>query len=150
MNQIQYSGKVDSEGKLRIYHRDRFISDMAQYYTGKDVIITVAKKVKKRSSSQLGYYFGAVVPIVHKGMRDIGHNITLKQTDAMLRNMFLTDEIVNEETGQIIEVPLDLKGESGDVSTTRFMQFTSDIQQWAAEFLGINIPDPKEQTHLQL
>lgn len=98
----------------------------------------------KRSTPQNRYYFGLVIPIVRKGIKDLGTELTKEETHEFLKARFNAEGIVNIKTGEIIDVPK---------STTRlskfeFMEYIEKIQKFAAEFLSIVIPDPGEQTEL--
>lgn len=96
----------------------------------------------KRSDSQNRYYFGLVVPLIQKGIEDLGTELTKEETHEFLKARFNTNDIVNHETGEAINIPL---------STTRlnkeqFSEYIEKIQRFAAEFLNIEIPDPGVQT----
>lgn len=147
MDKIKYFGKVD-EGKLKIYHAGRFVEDL-KVFDGKQVEITVTRKVKSRSSRQLKYHWGVLIPCVREGLREMGNHWTIEKTHDFLKTNFLFDEIVNEATGEIYREPLSLK-ENGGVTTTRYMEFKMDVQQWADEFLGIYVPDPNEQLEIDV
>lgn len=96
----------------------------------------------KRSLNQNAYYHGVVVPLVKDGLNEMGYKEIRTNEDAheVLKSMFLKKQIPNEH-GEFIE----LNGSTAKLTTVEFMEFKEDIQQWAAEYLGINIPDPNEQ-----
>lgn len=100
----------------------------------------------KRSDAQNRYYFGLVVPLIQKGIDDLGTELTKEETHEFLKAKFNADEIqvADKETGEILY-------ESIPKSTTRlnkadFFAYIEQIQRWAAEFLNIEIPDPGVQT----
>lgn len=101
------------------------------------------KKHNKRTLNQNAYYHGIVVPLVKDGLIDIGYNEIKTNEDAheVIKYLFLKKTIPNEHTGEAIE----LLGSTKELSTTEFILFIQEIQQWAAEFLNIQIPDPNEQ-----
>ena len=80
------------------------------------------------------------MPMVREGLIDVGYKISKEETHDFLKHKFLVKELVNEETGEILKSI----GSTSDLTTSEFMDFIAEIQQWAAEFLGINIPDPGE------
>ena len=103
-------------------------------------------KSNKRSLNQNAYYHGVVVPLVMTGLKDVGYSDIKSNEDAheVLKYLFLKKKIGNVDTGEVIE----LLGSTAKLTTTEFMTFISDVQQWAAEFLNIQIPDPNEQIEL--
>lgn len=97
----------------------------------------------RRSSPQNRYYWGLVIPLIQKGIKDLGTDLTKEETHEFLKARFniANTDIVNEQTGETINIPL---------STTRlnkeqFGEYIERIQRFGAEFLGIEIPDPGQQ-----
>lgn len=98
----------------------------------------------KRTDPQNRYYWGLVVPIIQKGIKDLGTDLTKEETHEFLKARFNISDLVNEQTGEAISIPL---------STTRlnkeqFGEYIEKIQQFAAEFLSVEIPDPGTQTKI--
>lgn len=98
----------------------------------------------KRSNPQNRYYFGLVVPLIQKGIKDLGTELTKDEVHEFLKARFNLSEVVNQETGEAISIP---------VSTTRlnkeqFGDYIDRIQAFASQFLNIYIPDPSEQMKL--
>jgi hypothetical protein len=92
----------------------------------------------QRSSPQNRYYWGLMIPMVQKGIKDLGTDLSKEETHEFLKARFNYSELVNENTGEVMQVPF---------STTRlnkaeFGEYISKIQQFAAEFLNVVIPDP--------
>ena len=123
------------------------ILDAVASFEGKDCIFSIEKVKKTRSNDQNAYYWGVVLPIVQSGLKEatgefrttenIHYNILLK--------MFAPEkEIVNIETGECINEKIS----SSEMSTSQFMDYISEIQKWSAEFLGVYIPNPNEETEL--
>jgi len=133
-------GKVDDEGRLILPQRNAFAKDLA-VFKGKDVVVTVEQKTKKRSVEQNRYYWGVVIPIVKQGLIDVGYRMTTEMTHDFLRDKFCIKEIVNEITGEVITT----KGKTSDMSTSQMMDYFAQITQWSAEWLNIQIPEPEEQ-----
>jgi hypothetical protein len=145
MNELRYIGNV-TEGKLKIVNRKAFDIDM-QGFEGSRVIITLKKYRKSRSNKQNAYYHGCVIPYVIDGLVAMGTNKNLLSSEnvhEMLKAKFLGEDIANEN-GEFIRI----NRSTTDLTTTEFMEYIADIQQWAAEFLSIQIPDPGEQADMQ-
>jgi len=140
---IKYQGRVTDSG-LYIIHRKAFDQDV-QVWNGKDVTVTVERKKRSRSVEQNAYYWGVVVPMAQSGLNDTGYRADKLTTHTLLKTLFLKQEIVNEQTGEI----LNAVGSTSKLSTVQFMEFIADVQRWAAEFLSIEIPDPGEQVKIE-
>lgn len=100
----------------------------------------------KRSTQQNRYYFGLVVPLIQKGINDLGHELTKEETHEFLKSKFNLIELVNKDTGDYELIPQ---------STTRlnkedFAAYIEKIQRWAADFLQLVIPDPNTQMEIDL
>ena len=127
-------------GKLVLPHRSQLISDIKIFKDG-DYVLTIEKKSKKRSLSQNAYYWGVVVPLVKKGLNDVGYRMTTEITHDYLKTNFNIIEIANEINGEIIS----FIGSTTEMSTSQMMDYFAKITEWAAEFLGVQIPEPNEQ-----
>ncbi len=136
---LTYFGHVKDK-KLVIRDRRMFDADIA-LLDGKDVEITLRRKRSKRSDEQNGYYWGAVIPIMQQGFYDAGYKLTKEETHEYLKGKFTKDERVNEATGEILTLP----GSTKKLSKSEFMEYIADIAQFAAEYLGVTLPQPGEQ-----
>lgn len=101
-------------------------------------------KRSKRSLSQNAYYWGVVVQLVHQGLRDMGNDVSLQETHNFLKAKFNYKEIVNTATGLVLEIPRS----TSDLKKDEFALYIEDIQQFAAEYLNVFIPNPATQTVL--
>lgn len=95
----------------------------------------------KRSSQANRYYWGLVVPLVQKGIKDLGTEITKEECHEFLKARFNSEELVNEETAECISIPRSTTA----LNKEQFGEYIAKIQQFAAEFLQIEIPDPGTQ-----
>ena len=141
-SRVIYNGKVEEDGTFKVYGYAGMVSDLADHFRGKDVVITVTKKVKSRSKQQNKYYWGVIVKCVQDGFYEMGEVYDSERVHETLKAMFLYDEIINEDTGEIVKVVKEFK----DITADEFQEYKIRIQQWAAEWLGIVILDPNEQS----
>lgn len=95
----------------------------------------------KRSVNQNAYYWDTVIGLCLIGYTDAGWRMDKNQVHEELKKMFLKEDVVNEITGEVKTIQRDSKG----LSTVEFMEYIDKIQQFAAEYLSITIPDPGEQ-----
>lgn len=98
----------------------------------------------KRSNPQNRYYWGLVVPIVKKGIEDMGTELTSEETHEFLKSKFNYSELVNESTGQVEQIPRSTTA----LNKLKFSEYVEKIQRFASEFLNIVIPDPGTQVEI--
>lgn len=104
--------------------------------------VTIENK-NHRSGQQNKYYFGCVLPLVKDGLIDVGYREinSNEQVHDLMKYMFLKKQIVNEETGEVIETI----GSTTKLTTIEFNDYIDRIAQFAAEMLGVVIPPPNTQ-----
>ena len=101
-------------------------------------------RFKKRSNQQNRYFHGQVIPLVFEGLRDAGFDTVRTYEDAktVIKSLFLKKSITNDvETFEFIR-------DTHTLTTIEFMEFISDVQRWAVEYLSITIPDPNQQIEM--
>jgi hypothetical protein len=141
----KYIGKIE-DGRLRILNKRMFDAHI-ESLNGKEVSIILDKNTKKRSNNQNAYYHGVVLPIVKAGLIDAGFENyrNNEQVHDLLKFRFLKTNESNTD-GEFIER---IKSTS-ELSTSQFMDFIAEVQQWATEFLNVYIPEPNENLELNL
>ena len=102
------------------------------------VRVTVERVYKNRSLLQNDYYHAVVIPICTTGLIDLGHRVNEDDTHEILKAMFNKKEFVNEKTGEVTTYG----ATTTEMTTTDMMAYFEEINQWAAEYLGVFIPDP--------
>lgn len=148
MMEIKADGYVTGQGRLRINSDQRplFLDHIAKN-RGKYVTVTVAVENKKRSTVQNNYYHGVVVAMVQEAlMEEWGELLTKDEVHELLKQHCNWKEAVNPETGESLKIAQS----TADLSTGEFENFLERCRQFAAEYLGISIPLPNEQTDLEL
>lgn len=139
-----FTAKVVS-GNLKIVRRTDFI-ECLESFNDKEITLTVEKKKNSRSILQNNYYWAVCVPMVREGLKQTGWKLSKEETHEFLKYKFLFKEIVNEDTGELKKIKLG----SSELTTTQFMEYIADIQQFGAEDLSISIPLPNEQVNIEL
>lgn len=145
MKKITITSSVEN-GNLK--RNRKLIKDAISTFENKTVSITIQKFRKSRSNNQNAYFWGVVVPLVQQGLIDATAEVRDAQSiyQQILLPMFApTRDITNRDTGEVISERMT----SSELSTVEFMEFIQEIQKWAAEFLGITIPDPNEKLEIQ-
>ena len=142
---ITFNGKI-KDGKMTIINRKSF-DDYVNSLPDKDILITIEKKIKKRSNHQNAYYYGVVLKIVRQGLIDQGFDNFRNDESVheLLKYRFLKVDESNPD-GLFVER---IKSTT-ELSTSQFIDYIAGIQQWASEFLNTYIPDPNEDLTLKL
>lgn len=142
---LTYYGKVEENGVFTIHNRNAFIRDLV-VFRGKRVQITVEKVRSKRSIFQNSFYWAVVCPCVQLGLYEAGWSEIKTPVNAhdRMKELFLKKSVVNEKTGEVHESI----GSTKELTKSEFMDYIAEIQQWAAEYLGVVIPDPNEQAEI--
>lgn len=118
------------------------ILETIKSFEGKDVLITFEKPKKKRSNNQNSYYWGIVIVLIKSALKDTGNNLNTNDVHDLLRLKFLKETIsIKEETGEVIE----RVRSTTELTTSQFMDYIAEIQQFAAEYFDLIIPDPNTE-----
>lgn len=102
-------------------------------------------KHNKRSNPQNNFYWGLVIPMIQQGIKHLGTDLTKEECHEFLKARFNSEELVNEETGEMIQIPRSTKS----MSKSNFSEYIGKIQQFASEFLNVVIPDPGTQVAIE-
>jgi hypothetical protein len=86
-----------------------------------------------------------MLPIVKEGLKGVGIDMSKEQTHEMLKYRFLKREFITSD-GDILQII----GSTTELSTKEFNEYIESIQIWSAEYLNVNIPDPNEQTEIEI
>jgi len=131
-----FFGRID-HGNL-IHYNPELWGIRKSKLEGKEVTYTLDKRVYKRSKSQNDYYWPMCVRLIaeHVGMAEKdAHEDLLTMFASTVKRIELKDGSIHEFT---------VKERTHDMSMERMLKFTEDVKIWAAQFLGIYIPDPGE------
>jgi hypothetical protein len=143
---LTYFGKADASGRISLPKNSR--EEIGQAFADKMCEVTIKTAGKNRSNQQNAYYWGVMVQMILDRFVELGNN-ELHTADAesreivhqFLKARFLPPVTVADANGEAIDLPPTTRTQS----TVEMMDYFASIQQWAAETLLINIPDPNEQ-----
>ena len=146
MIKIELLCTVDDNGKI-VSGRTNLIKAL-QSFAGKRIRLTIERQFKKRTPKQNNAFHGYVMAMLQERLIELGWKEAVSEswTKDLIKLQCLKTETVNELTGEVMP---SIKPTSG-LSTSEFMELLADIQQWAAEKLDLYIPDPNEQTEIEL
>ncbi len=139
---MEINGFVDKDGKLQLYRRKE-LADWIGSRKGKSVVLKIDVQRKKRSNDQNEYMWKVVIPMIQEALFELGNDFSKEDVHEMLKAKFNAVEVVNRQ-GVSDFIPQS----TTKLTTTEFMAYIARIQQWAAQFLSIVIPDPNQQTEL--
>lgn len=146
MNKLVYIGHKEAGKAFRVTNQKMLKDDMSKLQNGKYRLI-IEKYRKNKSLPQLGYYYACVLPMFHRAALDAGWEFaSTDELDMWLKSQFANRELINKNTGEVIEIPA-LKR---DMTTTEFMTFINQVRDHCAEFLGVHIPDPETSLELPI
>ena len=107
---------------------------------GNGIYAATIKKVRKpRSNDQNGYLWGCVYPLMLRGLINAGWEFTSDaQVQEYFKKLFTAEQVVNRDTGEIIEFP----SSTALMDTLTFKTYTDKLREYAFEYLGMDIPEP--------
>ena len=116
-------------------------------HEGKFIEITIKRKQKRRSIPENRYYFGVVIQIWKDLIYDEwGETWSSEQMHEFLKSHCNFKEVVNQNTGEIIKIPLS----TADLKTIEFEEYLEKCRRLAYDFFNVQIPLPNEQLTLEL
>ena len=96
--------------------------------------IKLTRLLPTRSNAQNRWYWGVVVPMVAESTGDDEQSIH----DALLLKFAATKTYGKKDRRYTLTVPK----RSKYMTTAEFSDYCEKVRDWAAQFLGVNIPDP--------
>lgn len=136
--------KISSTGNIdNVKTVSRFFKDLPAGSTG----TLTWKPANLRSLNQNAYYWHIVVPMVKEGLREMGFDEITSNEHAHghMKDRFLKKYAHNKNNPEeVIELP----GTTTELTTVQFMEFIAAVQKWAAEWLGVTIPDPGQKLEI--
>lgn len=140
--------KINSRVENGVLIRNRkSLNKAIQEFNGKDVLITIEKKRKVRSTMQNSYYWGVIVSLIQLAIKEEWQDKKSKdQVHELLKRELNFVERVNHQTGEIIK---DAKSTTEN-STTEQEVYHEDCRRWAKEWFNIEVPLPSEQIEIEL
>lgn len=145
MIKIQYIGIKQKGKSFRVVSSENFKKELDELPDGR-YRMTVDKYRKNKSNPQLGYLFAVIYPLVLQHLNDAGWEFTsVDEVDEYCKSMFSDKEILNRETGEIMNIP----GLKRDMTTTEMNTYIDAIRIWDAEYLGGTIPEPEVNFEIQ-
>ncbi len=97
--------------------------------------------LNKRSNQQNAYIHAVLFPEFKNALQGVGYNIKSgEQGKEVCKKMFLTDRVVNEKTGEVLEYTK----HTAELTKEEMGIFIEDVIRFAAEEMNYQIPYPNE------
>ena len=139
---MRHYAYYDKQGKLQC---ESFKAEMAAQ-ASEGMVYRLTARIERYGhhlTPKHRFYFGVVVDLVRRGLKDLGWEPKTCSAEAvheMLKREYLTvDEHVKDG------VFLKRTRSTTELDTAEFSQYLEHCKQFAAENLGVLIPDPNEQ-----
>lgn len=139
---------ITTESKNGNLTRNRnLIIKAIRYFDGKVFDIVFKPKKKDSSDPQRKYYWGVIVPIVQIAIREQWGEIRTKDfVNEMLKLEFAFKEKVNQQTGQIIRIPI---SPTKEMTTIEREDYHSNCLQLAKDYFNVEIPLPNQDLEIE-
>lgn len=126
------------KGRLKIRNWNRVSSEIARSRDG-EWTITFRRARATRSRSQNAWYWGCVVGFVaeHTGY-------TAEEIHEIYKAKFLPKTLAFADGNGEVLGEFVIGGSTTRLNTVEFSEFCERIREWAADSLGVVIPDPQE------
>lgn len=105
---------------------------------GKEIEITIAKRVKRRSLDSNNYYWVGVVQPIWLAFREFGNDYTKDDVHEFLLQKFWNEPVIDPKSGEIIGYKAK---RSSSMTQEEFTEHINKSQAWGSEALGIEWMD---------
>lgn len=136
---------MDENGNLK--KNRKFIADAIKSFSGKEIEIIIKRKYKQRSTVQNAFYWGITLPFFQNLFREAWGEIRpIEEIHEILKATCNYIEIPNPATGEVQRIPKS----TTELTTSGWMDFELQMDQFARDFFNATLPRPNEQTTLEL
>lgn len=116
---------------------------------GKDVELSVKIARKTRSSEQNRYLWGVVYEHILRGLIEAGYDVPDSEEGKEIVHNFCKERFLPKIEIEKKEQPenfFTITGSTTNLDTAAFFDYTEKIIHFAAEYLGVAIPEPSRAT----
>ena len=137
MSEYVASGVVTA-GRLKVRNWSGLTRALARFRDG-EVVITIARRRATRSAQANAYYWSQVVGLVAD---HTGH--TPDEIHEIYKAKFLPKRLSFADGNGVVVGEFVIGGTTTRLTKTEFYEYVEQIRLWAAEELGVVIPDPDQ------
>jgi len=131
-------------GKLSQKSTNEILAILAKC-EGKQVVISIEKLSRKRSSQQ-NRFLHLMFTQLTEALNDLGNDFTMLEVKDMMKAKFALTDVVNTSTGEVLGQRI--KGTS-EMKRMELAEFIDSVIRWAAE-LGVKLYYPNEEILMEL
>ena len=143
MKQVQHYASF-KEGKLRC---PSFATAGREFAAkGCAVVLTIEEFKDKRSNQSNRYYWGIVIDLIYRALKESGWEITKEGTHELLRFRFLKEDKPIGEDGEFVTTVRS----TTELDRQEFGDYIEACVRFAAEYLNVVIPAPNEQVAMEV
>ena len=130
----RHAGTVTDDGRLVLADPSAWRGTLARH-RGRSVWVTVTRQQVSRSPQANRYYWGVVVEEVASYIGE-----SREETHQLLKAQFLPGRDIELLDGKRLQMP----ASTTRLSVEEFAAYIDRVKVWAAQFLGLSIPEPGE------
>lgn len=127
----RHAGRISDKGELVLSDPAGWRADVSRH-KGRDVFVTVVRQQHQRSPNQNKYYWGVVVEEIANYIGE-----SREETHELLKQAHLPERPIELLDGKHLTMPPTTK----TLNVEEFAAYVERCKRWAAEFLGLVIPD---------
>jgi hypothetical protein len=128
----RHAGRVNEQGMLVLADPAAWRAAVARH-RGRAVWVTVRRQQHSRSPQANKFYWGVVVDSIASYIGE-----SSEDTHELLKAKFLPGRSIELLDGRSLEMPPSTR----QLSVEAFASYIDAVKVWAAQFLGLSIPDP--------
>ena len=145
MKQIKILSRVDDSGVIR--KNRKLLADAFKHFAGKEIEVIIKRKYKSRSLPQNNFYWAVTLPFFQNLFHEAWGEIRpIEEIHEILKATCNYTEIPNPSTGEVQRIPRS----TTELTTSEWMDFELQMDQFARDFFNATLPKPNEQTTLNL
>ena len=135
MVKIEIYGSITENHTLEIHNRKKLLQELSEC-SPCEVLITI-KKRGKRSNAQNSYYHGVIIETLRHRLIELGHRVDHETVHEWVKSEFNSLPLADADGVMIAKIPQS----TTDLNKSEFSDLIERIRAFAAEHLGIDIPD---------
>lgn len=136
IRKIAITRRINKDGEISLDLPD--IKDFCRQHKGKAVIVRIELLPTEVSEKSLAYYWKVAVPTVQRALYELGDNLTMEQTDALIRSQMA---VCVEETWDGKALKKRVRG-LDELDSSEFNEMMEQLKIWAAENLYAYVEEP--------
>ncbi len=145
--EILYYPTITPEGKIPERTGKEIAKKVREMFSGEQVVLSIKKKRKTRSTQQNRYYWGVIVKSFQQGAEEQwGEYLDSEECHENLKKECNWKEVVNTISGDIQKITESTAG----LKTIEFEEYEERCRRLIFTYFGITVMLPNEQGEIEL